>query len=49
MIAPWGIELGEGWMDKLTGGRDGTASLLIELLQERKDKQRPSDLPEDFQ
>ena len=30
------VELGEGWMDRLSGGRDGTASLLIDLLEERK-------------
>ena len=48
MIAPWGVELSEGWMDRLSGGRDGTASLLIDLLEERKEKQRESELPEDF-
>ena len=37
IVAPWGIELAEGWMDRLSPGADGTASLLIELLTERKE------------
>ena len=40
-----GSSSSEGWMDKLTPSRDGTASLLIELLQERKAKQRERTYP----
>jgi hypothetical protein len=32
-LDPWKIELGEGWMDRLTGGKDGTAGQLIETLR----------------
>jgi hypothetical protein len=33
ILEPWDIELGEGWMDRLTPGREGTASRLIDVLQ----------------
>lgn len=31
---PWQIQLEEGWMDELTAGRDGTASALIDALDQ---------------
>jgi hypothetical protein len=41
------IEVKEGWLDLLTGGRDGTASQLITFLKENPlpSLERPSDVP----
>jgi hypothetical protein len=33
ILDEWGLELSEGWMDKLTPGPNGTASRLIGMLQ----------------
>lgn len=37
ILTPWGVQLGEGWMDRLTAGKDGTAYRLIETLKELPD------------
>lgn len=34
IVARWEITLGEGWLDRLTAGRGGTASQLIDILSE---------------
>lgn len=44
------VKVKQGWMDHLTAGKEGTASVLISYLKERPlpDPAHPSDLPSDF-
>jgi hypothetical protein len=46
-VGAQGVEVGEGWTAKLTGGREGTCSALIDWLQSRPlpDLDNPSDVP----
>jgi hypothetical protein len=43
------VQVEDGWMDKLTGGRDGTGSLLITFLKENPlpSLEHPTDVPAD--
>jgi hypothetical protein len=46
-VGAQGVEVGEGWTSKLTGGKQGTCSALIDWLQSRPlpDLDNPSDVP----
>jgi hypothetical protein len=46
-VGAQGVEVGEGWTSKLTGGKQGTCSALIDWLQSRPlpDLENPSDVP----